>query len=460
MIDQKLSKLVFGISLAVLLLLSIFTFSRLSAFKTYTEVVDHSNQVLNQIVGLRSGFKSLMANQRSYLVTKEPKYYEDFQAERDSLRSSVRIFKRLTQENKVQQLLINNLETDINERIQGLLVEVINDTSTAKYKFKQMDLIERNNDINDDFNETLNKMHKYELNQMHQKLKGKKFEEQFTPFLLLITSLLAIGIISYSFTIVLAQLKRQQQMQEQLKENIDKLNKSNQELEQYAYVASHDLQEPLRKIRTFSDMLVKKHTDGLSSEAKDIVSRIEKSSEKMTLLINDLLSLSRLLSTKKELKPVDLDEVINEVLHSFEDKIITENVTIDQVKMPVVIGNEGQLHQLFQNLISNSLKFKREGVKPVIKFRLNSISKWVEDLEIKYYQISVIDNGMGFSNEYRDKMFAIFGRLEKTNTIDGTGIGLSICHRIMENHNGEISAEGIPNKKAQFNLFFPIPPNE
>ncbi len=458
--NQKLINLTFGISLAVLFLLSVFTFSRLSAFKSYTQVVDNSNQVLNSIVSMRSGFRSLMATQRSYLLTKEEHYYDDFKVERDSLRHTVALFRKQTKDSKIQQVLIDNLEKNINERIQSLLVEVINDTSTARYKFKQADLIKRNNDINEDFNDVLNKMHTYEMSQIKQKLKDKKFEEQFTPFLLLITSLLAISIISYSFFYISKDLRQREEIQRILEENILNLNRSNAELEQYAYVASHDLQEPLRKIRIFSDLLQKKHVNLLDDEGKGLIQKIEKSSERMTLLIKDLLSLSRLLSEKTALVPTSLNDVLGDVLTDMEDKIIENKAEIDSVPLPIVMGNAGQIYQLFQNLISNSLKFGRVGVLTKIKVRVSTISKWEGEQENKFYQVAIIDNGVGFNNEYVEKMFAIFGRIDKTKAIDGTGIGLSIVKRIMQNHNGFVTAEGVPEVSAQFNLFFPVLEND
>lgn len=455
-VSRRLINLVFGISLSILLLLIVFTYSRLTTFKTYANFVSHSLAVQNDILSMKSSYRALIADQRSYLLTKEAPYFDSFQEEKDSLRHTVDHFKRLTRDNKVHQNYIQRIEDNVNNRIQSLLVEIINDSSSAKYKFAQKELIARNTELNTDFAKTVTALYNYEKQLMNQQLQVKKAEERLTPFLLLLTALTTIGILAYSFLLILKELRNRQLTEVALKDNIENLNRSNKELEQYAYVASHDLQEPLRKIRTFGDRLQQKYGKLLPSDGQDMLQRIDNSSQKMTLLIDDLLSLSRLLSVKPEFKLVDLKKALKEVLSTYNDDLKGEGTEIGIGKLPSITAAEGQITQLFQNLIGNAIKFKSKDRPLRISINATIVSKWEGDEEFKYHQISVKDNGVGFDNAYLEKMFAIFGRLQHTNHVKGTGIGLSICNRIMQNHGGLLHAEGKKDEGAVFYLLFPV----
>ncbi|WP_304233090.1 ATP-binding protein [Jiulongibacter sediminis] len=451
--NKKLVNLIFGISLSVLLLLSVLTFDRLSTFKEYSDIIDRSNQTLLAISNLKSGFNTAIAEQRSYLLTKDTTYYYQFQEEKNYMRHSLQQFSRLTREDKVHQYYAEKLEEQVDNRIQSLLVEVINDTSSAKYKYVQNELIFKNEQINRDFYELINKVDQHEKLLLKRRLRLKEFEEQFTPFLLFILTLATLGFLGYSFVLVSRELQKRDEATELLQENVENLNRSNKELEQYAYVASHDLQEPLRKIRMFATKLTRDHSENLDEKGLNLLQRMDASSERMTNLINDLLSLSRLLSDEPEKENVKLQLVVNEVLQSFEDK--TEDVEIDLGELPEISGHKGQIYQLFQNLIGNAIKFRRNDVNSFIRVKAYKKVRYKGDIPSMYHHIVVKDNGKGFDRQFKDKMFTVFGRLEKTSDVEGTGIGLSICSRIMQNHGGEIDADGEVNEGAEFHLYFP-----
>lgn len=455
-LSKRVINLIFGISLSILLLLIVFVYSRLTTFKTYANFVSHSLAVQNDILAMKSSYRALIADQRSYLITKEDSYFDSFQDEKDSLRHTVDHFKKLTRDNKIHQSYITRIEDNVNNRIQSLLVEVINDSSSARYKFAQQELIARNTELNSDFSKTVTALYNYEKQLMNQQLEAKKSEERLTPFLLLLTALATISILAYSFILILRELQRRQLTEEALKDNIEDLNRSNKELEQYAYVASHDLQEPLRKIRTFGDRLQQKYGSILPSDGQDMLTRIDKSSQRMTLLIEDLLSLSRLLSVKPDFKLVDLKKALEDVLSTFSEALESKNAEVVTGKLPTITAAEGQIGQLFQNLIGNAIKFSSDERPLRISVNASVVSKWEEDQEFKYHQVTIRDNGVGFDNAYLEKMFAIFGRLQHTKHVKGTGIGLSICNRIMQNHGGLLNAEGKKGEGAVFFLLFPL----
>jgi len=240
----------------------------------------------------------------------------------------------------------------------------------------------------------------------------------------------------------------------------NELQRSNASLEEYAYVASHDLKEPLRKISTFGDRLYSSQYEHLTSEGQVYLQKIIDSSRRMQVMINDLLSVSTI-SGNKNFEPVNLNDILAEALQSIEHKIEEKNAIVTYSDLPVVSIVPSQFRQLFQNLINNSLKFSRENVQPQITVTHTYTSyKEVADLGIvqakKYLKLIFTDNGIGFDNIYASKIFTIFQRLHGKQEYEGTGIGLAICKKIVENHSGIIFATGVPNKGATFTIIIPL----
>lgn len=251
------------------------------------------------------------------------------------------------------------------------------------------------------------------------------------------------------------QLKRANKKLQQLNEN---LLRSNRELEQFAYITSHDLQEPLRKIQTFVDLIERNNTDPVTS--KRYLEKISSCAARMSLLINDVLSYSRLIRTDERLKDTDLNEVLEVVMSDFEFLIEERNAVIKSSKLPVVKGLPLQLQQLFSNLISNSIKFSEQ--PPVIEISCEEVSpdevRRVRELNEQHQYVKLIfkDNGIGFDQQYAEKVFTIFQRLNHKKAYAGSGIGLALCKRIVENHHGLISASSQPDKGTTFFVYLPV----
>src|SRR5580698_2854109 len=252
-----------------------------------------------------------------------------------------------------------------------------------------------------------------------------------------------------TFLLDITERKRAQMT---LLEQADKLARSNAELEQFAYVASHDLQEPLRKIQAFGDRLKSKYEAGLGPEGLDYLSRMQNAAARMQVLIQDLLSLSRVTSNSKPFFSVDLGDVARTVVSDLEMRIQDAGGQVDIGALPVIFGDRGQMAQLFQNLIGNGIKFRKPGEKPVVKITseihalANGASGW---------QITVEDNGIGFDEKYRDRIFQIFQRLHGRSEYEGTGIGLAICRKIVDRHSGAIEANSLPGTGAKFIITLP-----
>ncbi|GEO08253.1 sensor histidine kinase [Segetibacter aerophilus] len=260
------------------------------------------------------------------------------------------------------------------------------------------------------------------------------------------------------FSKVTRDLTQQKIAEEKLAEYTAELEIQNSELEQFAYVASHDLQEPLRKIQTFSDLIKENFDD--REFAEKYLNKLDLSAKRMSELVRSLLNYSRLSKDKPDVTEVDLNAVLREVKLDFELLIEEKRATIANEPLPKVQGNHMQLGQLFSNLISNSLKFSKEA--PCITID----SKIVERSQITnapknltngvYCLIQFKDNGIGFEKQYRDKIFSLFQRLHGKQHYAGTGIGLALCKKIVENHNGFISAEGELGKGAVFYVYLPV----
>ncbi|RYF71725.1 MAG: hypothetical protein EOO39_13430, partial [Cytophagaceae bacterium] len=253
-------------------------------------------------------------------------------------------------------------------------------------------------------------------------------------------------------------LKRQKKALEAV--NTD-LRRSNENLQQFAYVASHDLQEPLRKIQAFGNLLMHQYADSLG-EGVDYLQRMQTAAGRMSLLIHDLLAFTRI-ATQRELNtPTDLNEVVTLAMTDLEMLIQETGALVEVDQLPTVSGDASQLGQLFQNLLSNALKFRQEGITPVIRIHTSQLMAAHLPETIKpvhatsvYYRIDVLDNGIGFEQRYADRIFQIFQRLHGKSTYAGTGIGLAICNKVAVNHGGAVTATSQPGKGATFSIYLP-----
>ena len=259
----------------------------------------------------------------------------------------------------------------------------------------------------------------------------------------------------------ITELRKAQRHQEELLED---LRKSNLNLEQFAYVTSHDLQEPLRKIQSFGAMLAKRLGDRLDPTEADLIHRMQDAATRMKTLIEDLLTFSRLSTKKEAFRWLQLDRLVREVLNDLESTIQEKNAIVHVGPLPRLKGDAMQWRQLLQNLLSNALKFSRPGVRPEVRVEARTVSvpdcPDVSGLRASqtYWEFTVADNGIGFDDQYREKIFDMFQRLHGRAEYSGTGIGLAIAKKVAEQHGGCVSAHGVPGQGATFRVYVPTPP--
>jgi signal transduction histidine kinase len=248
-------------------------------------------------------------------------------------------------------------------------------------------------------------------------------------------------------------------LNQQLLESIDKLETANRDLDRFAFMASHDLQEPLRKIRMFSDRLFTKYEPSIDEEGKIYISRIQNAAERMQVLIKDILTFSKISIEKDSFENADLNGLLNEVLVDLDISIKEKNAVILSDQLPVLYVNPGLIKPLLYNLLSNSLKYSKKHIAPVIKIH-SEVAHISDDKKTSYCRIFIEDNGIGFEQKYSEQIFGMFKRLHSNSDFEGTGIGLALCKKIVEEHKGFISAKGNVDVGSTFIVSLPIPQQE
>ncbi|HEX9048016.1 MAG TPA: ATP-binding protein [Verrucomicrobiae bacterium] len=239
--------------------------------------------------------------------------------------------------------------------------------------------------------------------------------------------------------------------EEKLRQFTSQLEQSNRELQDFAYVASHDLQEPLRKIVVFGERLREKSGEALAADGRDYVERMQKAASRMQSLINDLLAFSRVTTKAHPFAPVNLADVVAEVVEDLEGRIEQVQGRVELGELPVIEADALQMRQLLQNLIGNALKFQQPGQPPVVKVQARKFS----DSGKEWCELAVSDNGIGFDEKYLDRIFNVFQRLHSRNEYEGTGMGLAIVRKIALHHGGNVTARSRPGQGATFIVTLP-----
>ena len=251
------------------------------------------------------------------------------------------------------------------------------------------------------------------------------------------------------------------QYQKELELKNIELAQSNIELTSFTFIASHDLQEPLRKIQTFCNLIIDELREGLPTLTPDYFQRILKASNRMQNLISSLLNYSRMNSRDMAFEQADLNDVIDESINNLRELIEESNATIEHDKLPVIPCVPLQINQLFTNLILNSVKYKKHGNPPVIQItsqqtKSGKMDTGEQETDKDYWKITFTDNGIGFEQQYADRIFELFQRLHSRFDYEGTGIGLAICKKIVQNHKGFMQATGQPGIGASFEIYLPL----
>jgi light-regulated signal transduction histidine kinase (bacteriophytochrome) len=248
---------------------------------------------------------------------------------------------------------------------------------------------------------------------------------------------------------VLRDITGRKRAEEELKSYAARLEQSNQALQEFASIASHDMKEPLRKVISFGNLLRQKHKDSLGETGNDFLKRMLDAAQRMQSLLTSLFEYSKVTMNPEPFQEIDLNDIIHEVLSDLEIRMAKVAGEVQVGELPVIAADPTQMRQLFQNLIGNALKFHKPAGKPIVQVR----SVYATDSGC---QIVVEDNGIGFEEQHLERIFAPFQRLyDRSSQYEGTGMGLAICKRIVERHGGSITARGAPGQGAMFIVTLP-----
>ncbi len=322
--------------------------------------------------------------------------------------------------------------------------------------------------LTDAINRNVTMMTRLEDMLLRQRLLERNNEEQKSATFILIFSILSISVLLYTFlrlrkesrllnasiidnnmleAIVSDRTAEISSVNEKLNRQNEELAKKNDELNSFTFIASHDLKEPLRKIEMYGGKLQKEETLRLSDNGKVFLGKITDSIQRMKNLIDSIFSYAQV-EQDIEREPVNLSDSLAQALNTLSETIEEKNAVIHCDELPTILAVPEQMEQLFTNLISNALKYAQKDIAPVIHI---SAKKMIND----HWKIIVGDNGVGFDEKYKEKIFQIFQRAHSKTQYPGTGIGLAICRKIVENHHGSITAESSPDKGAVFTIIIP-----
>lgn len=440
-----------------------------------------TNQVINALNRLHVAVLRAESGQRGYLLTTNEAYLKDYTATLNQLndllaevKSAAQASNFANEQGNIDELL-KLTKSKINELIATVELTRQGDYDAA--------LVMLNTNVG------LGLYGEFDRRYVHIDASERESQEQHLLSLMklradsvttLVVSGVTTGLLIISILILLRlnlreNLKHQivlqdyneeledkiEQRTQELKVYADELSRSNRELEDFAFVASHDLQEPLRKIRAFGDRLNVGYTDVMDERGRDFLKRMLNAAERMSMLISDLLSFSRVTTRGKDFSEADLNEIVSNVSSDLEIAIEESNATLETTTLPTIQCDKSQIEQLLLNLLSNALKFRSEGTPPLVS--VSSYPSTDEELaplllkdEYQWVTLTIEDNGIGFDQSFAEKIFAPFQRLHGRSAYKGTGIGLAVCRRIVERHNGTIKAFSEPGKGSRFVIILPV----
>jgi signal transduction histidine kinase len=433
-----------GIFLIILVILSLIFYKRLNSLAQYSDDADNAFNIILHFEKLENLVKDVETTGRGFMLTKDSSFLEQMQDFNGAIQPTVDSLRKLLREDSALTQRLNKLNRLIRKRIilqqRNIKKIALNDTFglVASLNEGEYYMSQFRNEVKALQSQGVRKNAEFE--------KRKIIYERITPKFFSIILVFSAFITLLAFFYIIREIKIRLKYQK--------------ELEQFTFVASHDLQEPLRKIRTFSDRLLTKYSPHLNPKARDIIERMDVSAGRLQELIQDITNFSALINKEEVASTIDLNVALGKVLTEFNDTIQQRDVNIHIDHLPVIKGFSKQVHLLLTALIDNALKFSSVSNPPTLKIKYEFVNKGntagASLLTQPYHKISIEDNGIGFDNEFAEKIFLIFQRLHTQQSIyRGKGMGLAIAQRVMANHDGFILAKGNPGKGAEFNLYFP-----
>jgi signal transduction histidine kinase len=465
-----------GFALAILALLVSggLSYHNLRRIARNEGLVIHTHEVLDELRDTLQALAEAESSQRSYLITGDHTYFAPQHRAVAAAEVHLDRLRGLTIDNPLQQGRLTNLQQMINLRVASLKTGVIQRDSEGVEGARQYVLEGKGRREMALIRALVDEMAKNELHLLALREAESHWSYQTAIVTQWVTTLLGLGLVAAAYLLAARELETRRRGAESLTRANDELEErvrlrtvdlaaaneslahSNRELEQFASVASHDLQEPLRKIQAFGDRLQTRYGQELGEQGADYLKRMLASAMRMRSLIDALLTFSRVTSKAQPFTPVDLAATAEDVIADLEERIQRDGGRVEIGPLPSLEADPLQMRQLFQNLIGNGLKFSRPGTPPVVKVESRLLTHAGENGEAPRSEISVRDNGIGFEEVYLDRIFDLFQRLHGRHEYEGTGMGLAICRKIVERHGGTITAESSLGQGATFLVTLPL----
>ena len=453
----------FGTALAIILLLGILSYGSLVRDDEDRAWVVHTDYVLATLDGVLADLIDAETGERGFIIAGDEIYLQPYAEATERIRQHLHDLRELTRDNPVQQHALDRLEPAIDAKLKQLRdrIELRRQSPAAVAQIVRERLGKQ---TMDQIRSQIAEMKQVELGLREKRLANADASSRRTRLLIISGKGLAFFFLLFAAVVVRREMAQRRQAEAivrelnvtlehrveertaELKAREQDLSRSNAELQQFAYVASHDLQEPLRMVASFTQLLARRYRDKLDKDAHDFINFAVDGATRMQTLISDLLNYSRVGTQGKPFEKTDCNAVLNQILRSLKLTIQEQHAVITSDPLPVVMADRVQLGQLFQNLITNAIKFHGANVPRVHVSAQRDGAKW---------KLSVRDNGIGIPPEHAERVFVIFQRLHTKTEYPGTGIGLAVCKKIVERHGGRIWPESAPGGGTT--LWFTIP---
>tara|TARA_R110002049_G_scaffold159460_3_gene324436 strand:- start:4022 stop:5446 length:1425 start_codon:yes stop_codon:yes gene_type:complete len=465
-IENRL-RIILSVAVILLIVLSTISYRSLNSFKSKNEWVAHSTEVLYNLQSMVVELKEAENNSQAFLITQDNSFRKPSINSKFGVMDYFDESKKLTEDNPKQQRRFNELEKLI-DKWYVILENIQEQSSQSRLTDSEIrQVMEREIEVMESIQSIISLIEETEKKLLDDRNIEVEIALEENYIMISIFASLTLIIIILAYLNFMNDIQLRKLLEVKLQESVHLLSQSNKELEQFAYVASHDLQEPLRKVISFSDIILRKHADGLDEKGKAYFQRMMASTERMQTLIQDLLNFSRTTRNVGDKKPIKINKLLNEVLDDLS-QVIKDSDSKLKIKLEedvTLIGIPVQIRQLFQNIISNAIKYKKQDSKPIIKIKSKIVNgdKLIKKIPIvisdNFLEITITDNGIGFDEKYLDRIFTIFQRLHGRSEYSGTGIGLALCKRVVDNHSGYLTAKSEKDKGSTFLIYLPIDKN-
>lgn len=433
---------------------------------------------LNFLVAIKDSFSTLQdaeSGQRGFLITGDPKYLEPYTAALEGIDARLTILNTLQsdvpeQHEDIQELI--RLITSKREEMNRVVALRQSDLGQAAFGLERSDT---GYHLMQQIRELVSTMEQREYRLVSEQRNAAARSRQQVLFASAVATFIALLLVGAVFILIQRAIARQQRDAEKLaltNEELeaiisdrtlaiarysDELKRSNRELQDFAFVASHDLQEPLRKIRAFGDRLKGRCAPQLAAEGGvDYINRMQAAAERMSLLINDLLEFSRVSTRSSRFNRISLQNALDEVLDNLSETISVKQATVQSDPLPDIEADPTQMRQLLQNLLGNALKFTSNDRNPAIQIKAETFMGESESDGRTWCKMSVQDNGIGIDERFAERIFTPFQRLHGRSEYSGSGIGLAVCRRVVERHGGSIGVKSNLTQGSTFVVCLPL----